>query len=278
MKAFIWIVRILLALVLLVLLVAGGALLYSSSVKQESPPTLLGYAPFTVANGEMTPSLYPGDLAILRMGSQCQPGDIVAFQQDGELLLRRIVGTSEGMYITQQEAFGQPDVNLLDPARVVAVCITFLPGCGALAAFLYSPAGLAVLVVLGLALLLVPILLSRGTARLEGPLVDYGGEDPYEAPVSRRPREQARFAEDEEEAPPPRRESIPPRRESIPPRREGIPPRQESTAQEKPLIAMLEESPAEQPARPLPSRQEGASPRQERPAPRRGGGHYKPRH
>ncbi len=137
MKAFIWIVRILLALVLLVLLVASGALLYSSSVKQESPPTLLGYAPFTVANGEMTPSLYPGDLAILRMGSQCQPGDIVAFQQDGELLLRRIVGTSEGMYITQQEAFGQPDVNLLDPARVVAVCTTFLPGCGALAAFLF---------------------------------------------------------------------------------------------------------------------------------------------
>ena len=161
------------------------------------------------------------------------------------------------MYITQQEAFGQPDVNLLDPARVVAVCVTFLPGCGALAAFLYSPAGLAVLVVLGLALLLVPILLSRGTARLEGPLVDYGGEDPYEAPVSRRPREQARFAEDEEEAPPPRRES---------------------TAQEKPLIAMLEESPAEPPAKHRPSRQEGASQRRESVSPRRGGGHYKPRH
>lgn len=271
MKAFIWIVRILLVLVLLVLLVASGALLYSSNVKQESPPTLLGYAPFTVANGEMTPSLYPGDLAILRMGSQCQPGDIVAFQQDGELLLRRIVGTSEGMYITQQEAFGQPDVNLLDPARVVAVCTTFLPGCGALAAFLYSPAGLAVLVVLGLALLLVPALLSRGTARLEGPLVDYGGEDPYETPASRGSREQIRFAEDEEEAPPPRRESTPPRRE-------GIPPRQESTAQEKPLIAMLEESPAEPPAKPRPSRQEGASPRRESASPRRGGGHYKPRH
>lgn len=265
MKAFIWIVRVLLALVLLVLLIAGGTLLYSSSVKGESPPTLLGYAPFTVANGEMSPSLYPGDLAILRMGSQSQPGDIVAFRQDGELLLRRVVGTSEGMYITQQEAFGQPDVNLLDPARVVAVCVTFLPGCGALAAFLYSPAGLAVLVVLGLALLLLPALFSRGTARLEGPLVDYGGEDPYES----RPRRQGGYEDESVEAP-----YAPPKRESISPRRENIPPRQ--APREKPLISMLEEEgPAERP------RQEPERPvqaHQERPAPRRGGGHYKPRH
>ena len=177
MKALIWTLRGLLALVLALLLAASGALLYSSSVKGEDPPVLLGYAPFTVARSEMTPVLYPGDLAVLRMGPESQPGDIVAFRLEGELVLRRVVGTSEGQYITQQEAFGQPDVDLLDPARVEGVCATYLPGCGGIVSFLYTPAGLGVLVAVAALLLVVPILLDRGVPQQAGPLVDYGGYD-----------------------------------------------------------------------------------------------------
>lgn len=201
MKALIWIFRVLLALVLAVLIAISGALLFSSRVREEDPPVLLGYAPFTVDNGDMAPSLYPGDLAVLRMGPESQPGDIVAFRSEGKLVLRRVVGTSEEKYITQQEAFGQPDVDLLDPARVEAVCVTYLPGCGAAVAFLYSPAGLVVLALLALLLLVAPALLTRGAARPEGPLVDYG-YDVEEAPP--RPRQPSRR---QTAAPAPRRES-----------------------------------------------------------------------
>ena len=157
---------------------------------------LLGFAPFTVATGEMTPSLYPGDLAILRMGSESEPGDIVAFYKEGALTLRRVVGTSEEKYITQQEAFGQPDVDLLDPALVEAVCVTYLPGCGTVAEFLYSPVGLAVLIAAALVILVVPAFLSGGTAKLEGPLVDYGDsfeeeDEDFEEPAPRPVRRSA---------------------------------------------------------------------------------------
>lgn len=277
MKALIWMIRVVLGLFMLALICGSSALLYSSAVQHEDPPVLLGYAPFTVANNEMTPSLYPGDLAILRVGPDCQPGDIVAFRSESQLLLRRIVGTSEEMFITQQEAFGQPDANFLDPARVEAVCVTYLPGCGTVVEFLYSPVGLAVLVVLALGVLVVPIFLTRGTARLEGPAVDYGGPAPYEnAPVYRQEgvpahhrRKELDDYDDEEDgplyAPAPQK------------------------AEDKPLLYRLEEEPDEDvtyvtpPPKPyaqprLVQPPEPASPaRQERP-PRRGGSHYKPRH
>lgn len=257
MKALLWLVRAVLGLLMGVLILASGMLLFSSAVKKEEPPVLLGYAPFTVSNGEMTPSLYPGDLAILRVGPESQPGDIVAFRIDGALTLRRVVGTSEEMYITQQEAFGQPDVNFLDPRQVEGVCVTYLPGCGALAEFLYSPIGLAVLVVLALAVLLIPSLLAGGSAKLEGPLVDYG-QEPYDppaprrsAPAPRRRRELDDYEDEEEDAPLP-----------------APPPRQ--PVRERPIVAALEgkeEEPLTAPRRQHP----------EKPA-RRGGSHYKPRH
>jgi len=190
MKALIWTIRVVLALVMVVLIAASGMLLFSASVKKDDPPVLLGYAPFTVASSEMTPSLYPGDLAILRVGPESQPGDIVAFRKEGDLVLRRVVGTSEEMYITQQEAFGQPDADLLDPRLVEAVCVTYLPGCGAVAEFLYSPVGLAILVVLTAAVLVLPAFLSGGTAKLEGPLVDYGNSVPAEPPAPRPARQE----------------------------------------------------------------------------------------
>lgn len=220
MKALIWTLRVLLALVMLLLIFASGTLLFSAGVKQEDPPVLLGYAPFTVSSNEMTPSLYPGDLAILRIGPQCQPGDIAAFRKEGRLVLRRIVGTSEEMFITQQEAFGQPDVDLLDPALVEAVCVTYLPGCGTAAQFLYSPVGLAVLVVLAIALLIVPAFLSGGAVRPEGPQVDYGeAPAPSPAPAPRRRREPDDYDDDEEDGPP--LYTAPPRREQKPAPRKG---------------------------------------------------------
>lgn len=189
MKALILTLRCLLALVLGTLLVCGGWLLASHTLWGQDPPQLLGYAPFTVAGGEMEPALAEGDLAILRMGPECQPGDIAAFRNgEGALVLRRIVGTSEGQFVTQQEAFGQPDVALLDPANVEATCVTYLPGCGALAASLYSPVGLAVLAVLAILLLAVPAFLTRGGGPREAEDIfdEYAAPRPGRAPQSRR--------------------------------------------------------------------------------------------
>lgn len=200
MKAMIWTLQVLLGLVLLSLIAISGALLYSSSVEGEDPPRLFGYGPYQVETGEMAPSLYAGDLAILHFGADSKPGDIVAFYKEGSLVLRRVVGTSETYYITQQEAFGQPDAQLLDPAQVVAVSATYLPGCGALAVFLYSPVGLGVLILAAVVLLALPALLGLGNkAQPTGPSVDYGGPRAAE-PISAR-RAPARWGAEGVESP-----------------------------------------------------------------------------
>lgn len=189
MKALISTLRCLLAVVLGILIICSGWLLASHTLLGQDPPQLLGYAPFAVEGGEMEPALAEGDLAILRIGPECQPGDIAAFRNgEGALVLRRIVGTSEGQFVTQQEAFGQPDVDLLDPARIEATCATYLPGCGALGVFLYSPVGLGVLAAAAVLLLALPAFLARGgSARQAEDIFDeYAAPRPSKSPQGSR--------------------------------------------------------------------------------------------
>ena len=74
---------------------------------------------------------------------------------------RRIVGTSEGRYITQGDGAAQPDPQLLSPEYVEAVCVTYLPGAGAAFVFLTSPWGVLFWAALWLLVVLLPLGLAR---------------------------------------------------------------------------------------------------------------------
>ena len=89
-----------------------------------------GHAPWTVADSAMEPSYCKGDLAILNMKQAAKPGDAVLVKGEAGPLFRR-------------------------------VCVAYLPGCGAAAAFLYSLPGILLVAAVGLTLIILPGRLSR---------------------------------------------------------------------------------------------------------------------
>ena len=142
MRILIQLLRGVLALVIGAALLASAWLALGRILWGEDLPSLFGYGVMKVPDSAMAPTLAAGDGAVLRVGAESAPGDIVVFRdQAGELVLRRIVGTSEGRYITQGDGADQLDPQLLSPEYVEAVCVTYLPGAGAAFAFLTSPWG-----------------------------------------------------------------------------------------------------------------------------------------
>lgn len=142
MRILIQLLRGVLALVIGAALLASAWLALGRTLWGEDLPSLFGYGVMEVPDSAMAPTLSAGDGAVLRVGAESAPGDMAVFRdQAGELVLRRIVGTSEGRYITQGDGADQPDPQLLSPAYVEAVCVAYLPGAGAAFAFLTSPWG-----------------------------------------------------------------------------------------------------------------------------------------
>ena len=99
-----------------------------------------GHAPWTVADSAMEPSYCKGDLAILNMKQAAKPGDAVLVKGEAGPLFRRIIGVTEDQYIFKGD--GGEESFLAGPQAVTGVCVAYLPGCGAAAAFLYSLPGI----------------------------------------------------------------------------------------------------------------------------------------
>ena len=162
MRILIQLLRGVLALVIGATLLASAWLALGRTLWGEDLPSLFGYGVMKVPDSAMAPTLAAGDGAVLRVGAESAPGDMVVFRdQAGELVLRRIVGTSEGRYITQGDGADQPDPQLLSPEYVEAVCVTYLPGAGAAFAFLTSPWGVLFWAALWLLVVLLPLGLAR---------------------------------------------------------------------------------------------------------------------
>lgn len=144
MRILIQLLRGVLALVIGAALLASAWLALGRILWGEDLPSLFGYGVMKVPDSAMAPTLAAGDGAVLRVGAESAPGDIVVFRdQAGELVLRRIVGTSEGRYITQGDGADQLDPQLLSPGvcgggvrHLLArgrggVCLPYLPLGGA---------------------------------------------------------------------------------------------------------------------------------------------------
>lgn len=170
MRILIQLLRGLLALVIGAALLASAWLALERTLWGEDLPSLFGYGVVAVPDSAMAPALQQGDGAVLRVGAEGAPGDIVLFRDTaGDLVLRRIVGTSEGRYITQGDGAAQPDPQLLSPQYVEAVCVTYLPGAGAVFTFLTTPWGVLVWAALWLLVVLLPLgLAGRGTRQPKG--------------------------------------------------------------------------------------------------------------
>lgn len=159
MKILIYFTRGLLTLVWAVLLGVNILLYVEETAQGHCPPQLGDWAFWTVEDPAMEPAYAQGDLLLVKMGVAGAPGDVVLARAQETLLLRRVIGTTEGQFILKSD--GAQDSALAPPQAVEGVCRAYLPGCGPAAAFLRSLPGLIAIFVAGLVLIVLPALGPR---------------------------------------------------------------------------------------------------------------------
>lgn len=155
MKRIINLLRVLLIGVWGLVLTVCVSLYFDTHSPRQLPG---GHAPWTVADSAMEPTYRKGDLAILDMKQAAEPGDAVLVKGETGPLFRRIIGTTGDQYIFKGD--GGDESFLAGPQAVTGVCVAYLPGCGAAAAFLYSLPGILLVAAVGLALIILPGRLS----------------------------------------------------------------------------------------------------------------------
>ncbi len=137
------------------------------TVLKKDPPEFLGYSQLVVTSGSMEPTLAVGDMIIIKEKDSYALGDVVTFRDpSGVLVTHRIVGSTEGKFITQGDANNTEDEDLLAPEAIVGGVLTYIPAVGRVMLFLRTPAGLLLLLVVGVLLIELPRL--AGTLRKQG--------------------------------------------------------------------------------------------------------------
>lgn len=188
------------------------------SARGSGLPGIGDWRGYVVADDSMSPELSPQDLAVIHMGAEPQPGDVVlSTDSRGLPELTRIIGTSEGQLILKADS--REDSRLSSGEDISGVYAGYLPGFGEAFRFLCSLSGVLLIFAAGLVLVVLPgFMLRAPKARPE--------RRPEPRPVSRSEHISDR-------RPAPRPERIPERsprpsaeRESPrPPRRGGYTPR-----------------------------------------------------
>ena len=116
-------------------------------LKQEVP-SVLGYSPVYVLSGSMEPTFSAGDMIIIHPQSRYEPGDVVTFYSDGELVTHRIVGESPAGFTVKGDANNVTDGELVREQDIVGKQVQVLPGAGAALLFFRSRKGMVILAAL----------------------------------------------------------------------------------------------------------------------------------
>ena len=127
-------------------------------LKQEIP-SVFGYSPVYVLSGSMEPFFSAGDMIIIHPQSQYEPGDVVTFYSEGELVTHRIIGESLAGFTVKGDANNVPDEELVRAADIVGKQVLVLPMIGSLALFFRTGKGRLLLAV---AILLAVLQSVRG--------------------------------------------------------------------------------------------------------------------
>ena len=94
-------------------------------------------------------------------------GDVVAFWDGGSLTTHRIVADGPEGFVTKGDFNNAQDALPVAPEHVAGRVVLSVPLVGGAALFLRTPAGLGLLVVVGLAVLVLPDALRRVRRRGE---------------------------------------------------------------------------------------------------------------
>lgn len=105
-------------------------------------PKLFGYYPFVVLSGSMEPTVHVGSLAYVDLfeeGEEPEPDEIHAYRaRDGEMVLHRLMGTSDTGYVFKGDANDAYDAVTVNEEDVVGRYVTSIPYLGYAAAWVQT--------------------------------------------------------------------------------------------------------------------------------------------
>lgn len=111
---------------------------------------------FEVTSGSMNPAISTGSLIATYPVTQYVPGDIVSFGVNNSqtIVTHRIIESQSGGFVTKGDANDDSDRELLKEQAIIGKVVFVLPFAGYITAFLRTPAGYVLCIVLPAAALI----------------------------------------------------------------------------------------------------------------------------
>lgn len=134
--------------------------LNASRLLGNSMPMPFGYGTAVVLSGSMEPALSVGDLIVVKETTQLAEDQMIVYDQNGTLVVHRIISISGDEIIAQGDANNAPDAPI-DASVVKGKVVAIVPGAGAVVEAIRSPAGILVIVGLAVVLLELPHLRQK---------------------------------------------------------------------------------------------------------------------
>ena len=126
-------------------------------------PMPFGWGASVVLSGSMEPALSVNDLVFVREQDSYETGDIVVYQDEGSLVIHRIISLDKNEVITQGDANNTAD-SPIDISLIKGKAVASLPFVGAAAQFLKTPVGFILVIIVSIALFEMPYLKQRKKA------------------------------------------------------------------------------------------------------------------
>ncbi len=162
MKRALNLLQTILTCVLGLILAVNVWMMFQRLVMDVPLPSIFGYTHATVVSGSMSPTLNVGDMVIYQVQDQYAVDDIIIFQQGDYFVTHRIVGEDDGWFITKGDYNNTTDADPLNPADIHGKMVVVIPNVGDAIEFLKTPAGILVLVVIGILLIESPNITRKG--------------------------------------------------------------------------------------------------------------------
>jgi signal peptidase len=120
---------------------------------------------FVILSGSMEPAISPGDVVIVDGSRTVEAGDVITFDDGGEIpTTHRVTGVDEGRFVTQGDANEDPDSATVAPEAVLGEVSLVIPLIGYVILWVNTPLGYVALVLVPIGLLLVTELLDWARA------------------------------------------------------------------------------------------------------------------
>lgn len=152
-------IGIILCIALIPVLIVNITIIVKSYVSPDEVPSFMGYKPFIVLSGSMSPAINVGDLVVTKETdtSSLAVGDIIAFREGESVITHRIVGITETdgelQYTMKGDANNVDDAKPVTEKMIEGAYTLGIPKMGNVALFMQTPIGM--LICIGIPVLLL---------------------------------------------------------------------------------------------------------------------------